>query len=92
MKSKQIDIIKHFFILGFSSSFSILIAILSLTSVLFMCGLSLNINTHDLIGLNILNLMISKESFKLSIKTLGMLFIFIISGAIGALQKIKNYS
>lgn len=91
MKNKQIDIIKYFCISGFSISASIILFTISLTSLLFMCGLSLNVNTHDLIGLNIFNLMISKESFELSIKPLVILFIFIISGSIGAFQKSKKY-
>lgn len=90
MQNKQIDIIKYFCILGLKVSICILLLIIILTKVFFICGVSINVNMQDLIGLNILDVMISKEHLDLSIKPLGMLLVFIISGAIGTFLKVKK--
>lgn len=86
------NIVKCFCISAFKIGVSILIFIITITSILSLFGASININTQDLIGLNILDVAISKESLYVSIKPLGMLSIFIIGGAIGTFENIKKYN
>jgi len=92
LENKPKNIVKHFWISAFKIGISILILLITIASILFLFGVSININTQDLIGLNILDVVISKESLYVSIKPLGMLSIFIIGGAIGTFQKIKKYN
>lgn len=57
-------------------------SIVVISSIFYLIGVNLNIDTKDSIGINLLSIGISKDTMNISIKPLASLIVFFISSLI----------